>query len=413
MSVNINELNDAWVAAGQKVSDLQNKAQAMVMSDASVEEVQDVQTKIVNAKAKRDLAHDNLVDARADEVLNMEDTDLLSSDETNLKNKFVNDFKAMMHNDPKIIDSINSSTDESGNKIGLTIPVDVETAIIELKRQYDSLEQYVNKESVSTASGTRNIEKWSDVTPLVNLDAEDEEIKEQDAPKLSLIKYAIKRYAGINTVTNSLLKDTAENILAWLSTWIARKTVVTRNAAIIGVMNTVPSKPTLSKFDDIKDLALTAVDPAIQATSMFMTNSSGFAALSKVKDAQGRYLIQPNVTNPEIKMIEGKLVTVIADKWLPNIDGAMPIYFGDLKQAVTLFDRENMSLLSTNIGGGAFETDTTKIRVIDRFDVTATDTEAWVAGSFKTIADQQPTGGSNDAGTGGTKPAKAAKETKE
>ena len=48
-----------------------------------------------------------------------------------------------------------------------------------------------------------------------------------------------------------------------------------------------------------------------------------------------------------------------------------------------------MSLLSTNIGGGAFETDSTKVRVIDRFDVVATDTEAFIPGSFKTIADQK------------------------
>ena len=44
--------------------------------------------------------------------------------------------------------------------------------------------------------------------------------------------------------------------------------------------------------------------------------------------------------------------------------------------------------MTTNIGGGAFEKDQTKIRVIDRFDVEATDTEAFVAGSFSKIADQ-------------------------
>ena len=40
------------------------------------------------------------------------------------------------------------------------------------------------------------------------------------------------------------------------------------------------------------------------------------------------------------------------------------------------------------IGDGAFKRDLTKVRVIDRFDVVATDSEAWVAGSFKTIKDQ-------------------------
>jgi len=73
---------------------------------------------------------------------------------------------------------------------------------------------------------------------------------------------------------------------------------------------------------------------------------------------------------------------------LPDGSGSLPLYFGDLKQAVTLFDRQQMSLLSTNIGAGAFEKDLTKIRVIDRFDVEPTDTEAFVAGSFKDIANQ-------------------------
>ncbi|MDA5459054.1 Phage capsid protein [Weissella confusa] len=119
-----------------------------------------------------------------------------------------------------------------------------------------------------------------------------------------------------------------------------------------------------------------------------MTNTSGIAVLATVKDADGRYLMQPDVTAPENYVIDGKRVIEIADKWLPSNNGAMPLYFGDLKQAVTLFDRENMSLLSTNIGGGAFEKDLTKLRVIDRFDVKATDSDAFVAGSFTTIADQ-------------------------
>ena len=41
-----------------------------------------------------------------------------------------------------------------------------------------------------------------------------------------------------------------------------------------------------------------------------------------------------------------------------------------------------------NIGAGAFETDTTKIRVIDRFDVVTVDSEAFVPASFTAIADQ-------------------------
>lgn len=391
MPANINDLNEKWVNLGQKVSDLQNKAQLMVDDDESTaEDVADIQTKITNAIAKRNLAHDNLVQAQAENILsdNKSKDEPLTQPENDLKKKFVDNFKGMIKNNPEIVNQINSDTDAGGNAIGLTIPQDIQTAINTLKRQYDSLEQYVNVESVSTPNGSRVYEKWSDVTPLKNLDAEDATIGDNDDPHLTIIKYLIKRYAGISTVTNTLLKDTAENILAWLSQWIAKKVVVTRNQAIISVMSAAPKKPTITKFDDVKDVVSTGIDPAIATTSFFMTNVSGLAVLNKVKDAMGRYLLQPDPTQPDVRQIDGKTVVVIADRWLPDTAGAHPLYFGDLKQAVTLFDREQMSLLSTNIGAGAFEKDLTKIRVIDRFDVVATDSEAFVAGSFKDISDQ-------------------------
>lgn len=391
MPVNINDLNEKWVNLGQKVSDLQNKAQLMVDDDAtSAEDVADIQTKITNAIAKRDLAHENLVQAQAENVVddNVEPTPDLTPKENDLKKKFVDNFKGMIKGIPNVVNQIDSSTDANGNAIGLTIPQDIQTAIHTLVRQYDALEQYVNVESVSTLSGSRVYEKWSDVTPLANLDADDATIGDNDDPKLAIVKYLIKRYAGISTVTNTLLNDTAENILAWLSSWIAKKVVVTRNQAIIAVMNAVPKKPTVAKFDDIKDMVATAVDPAVATTSFFLTNVSGLAVLNKVKDAMGNYLLQPDPTQSDVKVIDGKQVKVLADRWLPDVSGTHPLYFGDLKQAVTLFDRQQMSLLSTNIGAGAFEKDLTKIRVIDRFDVEPTDTEAFVAGSFKDVANQ-------------------------
>lgn len=391
MAVNINDLNEKWVNSGQKVSDLQNKAQLMVDDDAtSAEDVADIQTKITNAIAKRDLAHENLVQAQAENIVDddVEPAAKLTPKENDLKKKFVDNFKGMIQGVPTVVNQINSSTDSGGNAIGLTIPQDIQTAIHTLVRQYDALEQYVNVESVSTLSGSRVYEKWSDVTPLANLDADDATISDNDDPKLAIVKYLIKRYAGISTVTNTLLNDTAENILAWLSSWIAKKVVVTRNKAIIAVINAAPKKPTIAKFDDVKDMVSTAVDPAVATTSFFLTNVSGLAVLNKVKDAMGNYLLQPDPTQSDVKVIDGKQVKVVADRWLPDVLGSHPLYFGDLKQAVTLFDREQLSLLSTNIGAGAFEKDLTKIRVIDRFDVVATDNEAFVAGSFKAIADQ-------------------------
>ena len=376
----INELNNAWIEAGQKVSDLNEKLNVALMDDSFGQAAfADLKEQRDQAKQRRNALKDQLNEARAAEVVKMHDEDKkpLTDSELSMKDKFVKEFK----------DMVTTGTSGTGNG-GLTIPDDIRTTINTLVRQYASLQNLVRVESVTTESGSRVYEKFSDIKPLASLDDETAAIGDNDDPELTTIKYLIKRYAGITTVTNTLLKDTAENIIAWLSTWIARKVVVTRNQAILAVMNTASKKPTIAKFDDIKDLELTALDPAINATSSFLTNQSGFAVLAKVKNAMGNYLVQRDPTSPEIYQIGGKPVTVVADRWLPDVSSAHPLYYGDFKQAITLFDRENMSLMTTNVGAGAFEKDQTKIRVIDRFDVKQVDGDAYAVGSFTTVADQ-------------------------
>ena len=385
-----NELHDLWVAQGDKVENLNEKLNVAMLDDSvTAEELQKIKNERDTAKMKRDMFKEQYTEARANEVVNMseEDKKPLTENEEEVKAGFVKDFKNLVRG--RYQNLLDSKTDHSGSDAGLTIPQDIRTAINTLVRQYDSLQEYVNVENVTTITGSRVYEKWNYITGLANIDDEAGKIADIDDPKLSLIKYTIKRYAGISTVTNSLLADSAENILAWLSGWIAKKVVVTRNKAILGVVGKLPTKPTLTKWDDIIDLEA-KVDPAIKQTSFFLTNTSGFTALKKVKNALGDYLMERDVKSPTGYSIAGFAVKEISDRWLPNASsGVMPLYFGDLKQAVTLFDRQQMSLLSTNIGGGAFETDTTKVRVIDRFDVVATDTEAFVPASFKAIADQK------------------------
>lgn len=381
----VNELNVLWTQAGEKVETLNDKiSNALADETMTAEQFKDLKKQRDDAKAIRDGYKDQMDELQAMEVVKTEKAPL-NKEEKDLKASFIKDFKNLIAG--KYQNAVTStSTDVAGNG-GLTIPQDIQTAIHTLVRQYDSLQEYVNVENVTTLSGSRVFEKLSDITPLAELDEEGAVIGNNDDPQLSVVKYLIKRYAGISTVTNSLLKDTAENIMAWLSSWIAKKVVVTRNTKIIATLSALPKKPTLAKWDDIKDM-IGSLDPALQTTSIFLTNQSGFTALSKVKNAIGEYLMEDDVKSPTGKSIEGYAVKVVADKWLPNNGSAMPLYFGDLKQAVTLFDRQHMELLATNIGGGAFETDTNKVRVIDRFDVQPTDTDAFLVGSFTAIADQ-------------------------
>ena len=382
--MDINTLNNLWIEAGHNVEDLNEQINNALNDDNfSAEAFSDLKDKRDNAKVRRDALKEQLVEAQARTVVESPKAPL-NDKELEVKDQFINDFKDLIRGNFKNLVGSNE-TDAPGNG-GLTIPKDIQTTIHTLVRQYDSLQQYVNVEAVTTLSGSRVYEKWTDVTPLKPLETS-AAIGDNDDPQLTTVKYLIKRYAGITTITNSLLKDTAENIIAWLSSWIAKKVVVTRNTEIIKAIDKLPTKPTLAKWDDIIDLEA-KVDPAIKPTSIFLTNTSGFTALKKVKNAMGDYLMERDVKSPTGYSIDGFPVKEVADRWLPNKSTAHPLYFGDLKQAVTLFDRENMSLLATNIGAGAFEYDLTKIRVIDGFDVATVDNEAFVPASFTAIADQ-------------------------
>ena len=385
---NINQLKDAFDMAGQKVQDLEDERAQFAIdlgkdeNSHSVDDIKKLNASLKNAKMAQELAKSAYEDARANlnaEPINKKPLPVKDGkpDAQAMKNQFVKDFKNL----------VTSGTTGTGNA-GLTIPEDIQLQIRTLTRSFASLESLVNVENVTTSHGSRVYEKLADITPLKDLDDESALIGDNDDPELTVVKYLIHRYAGITTVTNTLLNDTVDNIIQWLINWAAKKDVVTRNAKILEVMGKAPKKPTISKFDDIKDLENNTLDPAIESTSSFITNQSGYNVLSKLKDAEGRYLMQPDVTNPDKYMIDGKPVVRIADKWLPDVSGSHPLYFGDLKQGITLFDRQKMQIDTTNVGAGSFEHDTTKLRFIDRFDVQLIDDGAFASASFKTVADQ-------------------------
>ncbi|MBT9670689.1 phage major capsid protein [Secundilactobacillus kimchicus] len=392
--MNINKLHDAWITAGQNYTDKQSNVQNMAIAlangtkDYTDEEIQNAKKEMNKAKQARDLAKDALDSATESKKL-VEPTKPVAEtpDEHHV---FANGVRDLMSGKIKVLNLVSSSSDnKTTSGAGLTIPEDIETRINKLIRQFDVLQPLVNVESVSTVSGSRVIEQFSLMTPLASIEDEDADIADNDEPKLATVNYTIKRYAGINKITDSLLKDSDENIITWLTTWIARKVVVTRNQAIITVLNAAPKKATITKVDDIKDLDTGTLDPAINRLGYFLTNNSGFNTLKKIKDAMGRYLLQPDVAQAGAFTFDGKRIVVVSDNWLPDVSkDTHPLYFGSFADAVTLFDRENMSLATTTEGGKAFEKDQTWIRVIDRFDVEMIDDGAMAVGSFGTIEDQ-------------------------
>lgn len=309
-------------------------------------------------------------------------------DSKEVENSFINAIKAgllkqqVSEKDMRILsNSMKEGTDADG---GLTVPKDIQTSIKELRRSKDALENYVNVETVSTLSGSRVIEKYAEHTPFDNVE-EESEFPDVSTPQFENIPYKIKKKGGILKVTRELLQDTAENILSYLRRWIAKKSKATRNALIINKINEMTNgkEVAITGVDDIKKIFNVNLDPDIASGSIIITNQDGFNWLDTQKDATGNYILQSDPTQRTKELLFGKYPIVkMSNKTLKTTAKKAPFICGDLKEAITLFDRENMSIEISTEAGDLWKKDQTGIKVRERLDIQAVDSEAIVKGQI-------------------------------
>ena len=278
--------------------------------------------------------------------------------------------------------NMNEGAGEAG---GFIVPTDEQTKINELKRALNPLSALVRVENVNTMSGTRVLEKASDMTPFASV-AELATIGEIDGPKFTQVKYAIKKFAGILPISEELLADSDQNLLAYVNGWLAKKSVATENAQILAVLKTLTKAP-LTNLDGIKEILNVTLDPTISLMSSVLTNQDGFNFLDKQKDTDGRYLLQPNPLDSTQKLLFGKPVTVVSNKVLPTDTSVAstkkaPVIIGSFTDAVVLFDRQATTLTGTSIGGDAWKRDSYDVKAVTRIDVQKFDDKATVFGEL-------------------------------
>lgn len=278
--------------------------------------------------------------------------------------------------------NMNEGAGEAG---GFIVPTDEQTKINELKRALNPLSALVRVENVNTMGGTRVLEKASDMTPFASV-AELAAIGEIDGPKFTQVKYAIKKFAGILPISEELLADSDQNLLAYVNGWLAKKSVATENAQILAVLKTLTKAP-LTNLDGIKDILNATLDPTISLMSSVLTNQDGFNFLDKQKDTDGRYLLQPNPLDSTQKLLFGKPVTVVSNKVLPTDTSVAstkkaPVIIGSFTDAVVLFDRQATTLTGTSVGGDAWKRDSYDVKAVTRIDVQKFDDKAVVFGEL-------------------------------
>lgn len=300
----------------------------------------------------------------------------------------------------------NAKANTEGSKAdgGYTVPDDIQTEINRYKEEHFSLQSLVDTETVTTNTGRRTYQSRASHTGFAQV-SEGAKIANVAGPTFEVLDYSIKKYAGWLPVTSELLADSDANITNTLIQWLGEEDIATRNRLILAIMQAKTAKE-LKSLDGIKKEITVTLGSAFSATSKIVTNDDGLNWLDTLKDDNGRYLLKPNAdqtsplkfqlavgaTNIPIVVVPNSILasdTAIAKK------RGIPIYCGDLHEGIKVFDRQQISILASNVasvtGFNAYENDMTLFRGTLRLDVKQKDEKAFVNGKI-TVDDDTVTG---------------------
>ncbi|MEJ9256072.1 phage major capsid protein [Bacillus wiedmannii] len=373
----------------QKVADLKAKAEEFNNSGkyedakAKIKEAKNVKNELDNYLAMKQIQVPDPVNSQAGVLPPAS----VKNEDPSYKEVFMKAIRGqnLTHEEASVMQEYKAALSENAGKDGgFIVPEDITTTINQLKQTVDNLEQYVNVQPVSTNKGSRTLEKRAASTPFAPLSeyGKPNAMQEIASPEFERLSYAIEDYAGFLPVPNDLLDDTDQALEEYLRQWIAKKSIATRNYLILQELNKL-TKVDFKDYKGIKTALNVTLDPAFADGANIFTNQDGFNYLDQLEDKDGRPLLQPDPTNPTRKLLSGKPVIPLSNKTIAtDKDGKAPFIVGNLKEAIILWDRKQLSIDMTTEGGNAWRTNTSEFRAIEREDVTPWDTEAVVYGQI-------------------------------
>lgn len=270
---------------------------------------------------------------------------------------------------------------------GYTVPEDIQTTVNKWADVDYSLLQDIDVVNVTTNKGARTYQAKTDADVFVDLDENGAITKEIEAPKFERVTYSIQDRAGFMPVSNDLINDSDANIIALVSEWLGKANVATSNAKILELIATKPQTE-LTDIDGIKSVVNVTLGQAYKNSAKIITNDDGLNYLDTLKDENGRYLLNPDPTNPaKLTLRCGNVVLpikVLPNKILKTVDNKVPMIVGDLKSAIRKWDRQSMSIKASDVASigsfNAYAMNMTLFRAILRDDYTKMDFDAIVNG---------------------------------
>ncbi|WP_049543888.1 phage major capsid protein [Streptococcus pseudopneumoniae] len=213
------------------------------------------------------------------------------------------------------------------------IPVELMTPK-EAKQDKTDLTSLVNIVNVKNASGKWAVVKLTDQT--MNTVEELEENPELAKPTFTKVNYEIKTRRGHLPVSQELIDDADYDVMGLVAKQAKNQERITKNKEIAKVLKTATAK-SAAGLDGLKDILNVELKPYYDAT--IVCTQSMFAALDKIKDKDGRYMLQTDITSPTGYKFAGRVIDVYPDDIIGDAKGEMKAFIGDVGEFATLFDR--------------------------------------------------------------------------
>lgn len=163
-------------------------------------------------------------------------------------------------------------------------------------------------------------------------------------PSISEIDYSIKTYRGYIPVSQEMIDDADYDIMSIVEDEVFNQGENTELSLVATILKSA-TQADAAGFDGIKDIYNKKLK-SIYKASIVVTQSM-FAALDKVKDKNGRYMLQTDVASPTGYSFGGKTIYPVDDTVFGS-EGDMKFFIGDVSEFVKLFDRSQVSVKWVN-----------------------------------------------------------------
>lgn len=160
-------------------------------------------------------------------------------------------------------------------------------------------------------------------------------------PTITDVAYDIETYRGYIPVSQEVIDDADFDVTGLIAEEISDQELNTKNNAIVEVLKTATPK-TVTGLDELKRVFNKDIKKVYNVKAVI--SASLYNVLDTMKDNNGRYLLQDDITLESGKRLFGKEVVVLDDDVIGEADRDLVGFIGDLEAFCMLFDRKSVSV---------------------------------------------------------------------